>query len=225
MKVDCRRLAVTTMISMLAWAPVFAQHDGHQTPAGTPDASSATVSSCAQGSQAVTRTIDAATARVEDARQTNDMARMRAAVADLQVTLAQMKTQVADCVALSQGGAAMGSMAGMDHSKMNMAPAKPSAPAPKTSADGGKLAITLQSQPTPPRAGGNQFEVTLDFFMPAMPSMKMPERRSSARLTSAGNGVYRGKGSIGMAGQWDVTVVVMRGGQRLGSKQTIVTVR
>ena len=175
---------------------------------------------------------------------------MRSAAADLQVTLAQMKTQLADCVALSQGGAAMPGAAADPHAGHTMAtmpaatPAR-SAPtvtqdAPKPRADTGKPVITLRSEPTPARAGENQFEVavkdesgqamsgadvSLDFFMPAMPSMKMPEMRSSATLTPAGNGVYRGTGSIGMAGQWDVTVVVMRGGQRLGSKQTIVTVR
>ena len=272
--------------------------------------SPAAVSTCAQNSQTVTRLIDAATARVEEARQTNDAARMRAAVADLQVSLALMKTQLADCVSLSEVGAAIPGMPGMDHSKMNMAPgaapmtpatappaaaaadphaghtmagmpmakpagtAPPTAPKPaarrpaaspvpaghdmsampgmnkpgskaapeppKANADGGKPVITIQPQPMPLRTGENQFEVTvkddsgqaiddadvsLDFFIPAMPAMKMPEMRSNAKLASAGKGVYRGKGSVGMAGQWDVTVVVMRGGQRLGSKQTIITVR
>ena len=243
-------VAVSAMISMLAWSPVSAQHDSHQTAGASPTASPASVASCAQSSQAVTRAIDAATARIEGARQTNEAARMRAAAADLQVTLAEMKTQLTDCVALSRTGGAMAGMAGMDHSKMNMtsgatAPQKTSAPTvthdgPKPTADAGKPVITLQSQPTPARAGENQFEVTvkdehgmaisdadvsLAFFMPAMPSMKTAEMRSSAKLTHAGNGVYRGKGSLGTAGRWDATVVVMRGGKRLGSMQTIVTAR
>ena len=71
------------------------------------DQSQEAVSSCAQSSQTVTRSIDAATARIEEARQTNDAARMRAAVADLQVTFAQMKTQLADCVSLSEVSVAM----------------------------------------------------------------------------------------------------------------------
>lgn len=190
------------------------------------------------------------------------------ALLTLQVTLAQMKTQLAACASLSDAGAAMPGMPGMDHSKMNMAPGaapmtsaaapppaaaadphaghtmatmpmpksvlaapmtepKPAAPrsaaspAPaahdmsampgmnkpasksvpepkKVDADGGKPVISLQPQPTPLRTGENPFEVTvndkngqpiddadvsLDFFMPAMPSMKMPEMRSSAKLT------------------------------------------
>lgn len=274
------------------------------------DQSQATVSSCAQNSQTVTRAIDAATARIEDARQTNDAARIRAAAADMQVTLAEMKTQLADCVSLSQAGGAAAGMAGMDHSKMNMTSGAPVAPpgsaspaaaaadphaghtmaamptakaaaptpntaskpfagrptagaepaahdmsgmpgmkkpapaatrdGPKPDANADRPVITLQSQPKLARVGENQFDVTvkdengvaigdadvsLAFFMPAMPSMKMAEMRSSAKLTPAGDGVYRGKGSLGMAGPWDATVVVFRDGKRLGSLQTIVTVR
>ena len=129
----------------------------------------------------------------------------------------------------------MSAMSGMNKPASTATPEPP-----KANGDGGKSVIALQPQPAPRRTGENQFEVSvkdesgqtiddadvsLDFFMPAMPSMKMPEMRSSAKLTPAGKGVYRGKGAIGMAGQWDVTVVVMRGGQRLGSKQTIVTVQ
>lgn len=103
-----------------------------------------------------------------------------------------------------------------------------------------QLAITLTSQPDPPRSGDNNFEVTVKgpdgqpladaevsivFFMAAMPSMSMPAMKNEAKLAPAGNGVYRGAGQIMMAGRWDVTVVVSRGGQRLGSKQVGVVAR
>lgn len=103
-----------------------------------------------------------------------------------------------------------------------------------------QLAITLTSQPDPPRSGDNVFEVTVKgpdgqpladaevsivFFMAAMPSMSMPAMKNEAKLAPAGNGVYRGAGQIMMAGRWDVTVVVSRGGQRLGSKQVGVVAR
>jgi hypothetical protein len=77
-------------------------------------------------------------------------------------------------------------------------------------------------------AGGKPIgdaEVSVQFFMPAMPTMNMPAMRSEARLTPAGGGVYRGNGQVMMAGRWDATVTVVRGGQRLGTKQLPVVAR
>lgn len=96
------------------------------------------------------------------------------------------------------------------------------------------------AQPDPPKVGANDLEVTVTapggspvddadvsvtFFMPAMPSMNMPEMRQTARLAHAGRGVYRGTGEIPMAGHWEVTVSVARDGQSLGSKTLTVTAR
>ena len=111
------------------------------------------------------------------------------------------------------------------------------APAPSGDAARERLAIAFRSQPDPPRSGENQLEavvktpdgapvtdaeVTVVFFMAAMPSMNMPAMRNEARLTHAGKGVYRGTGQVMMPGRWDVTVSVLRDGQRLGSHQTSV---
>jgi len=68
-------------------------------------------------------------------------------------------------------------------------------------------------------------EVTVQFLMPAMPTMNMPAMKSDAKLSAAGGGVYRGSGQVMMAGRWDVTVNVIRGGQRLGSKQLPVVAK
>ena len=68
-------------------------------------------------------------------------------------------------------------------------------------------------------------DVTVQFFMPAMPTMNMPAMRSEAKLSPAGGGVYRGSGQMMMAGRWDTTVTVTRGGQRLGTKQLPVVAR
>jgi len=43
-------------------------------------------------------------------------------------------------------------------------------------------------------------------------------------LAHAGGGVYRGVGEIAMAGRWDVTVTVRRGGQTIGRRQTAIVV-
>lgn len=115
------------------------------------------------------------------------------------------------------------------------------APAPTGSgANRERLSIMLRSQPDPPRSGENQLEavvktaggtpvtdadVIVVFFMAAMPTMNMPAMRNEASLTHSGNGVYRGTGQVMMAGRWDVTVNVVRDGQRIGSQQTSVVAR
>jgi RND family efflux transporter MFP subunit len=116
----------------------------------------------------------------------------------------------------------------------------PPAPSASGSAARERLSITLRSQPDPPRSGENQLEavvktadgtpvtdaeVAVVFFMAAMPTMNMPAMRNEARLTHAGNGVYRGTGQVMMAGRWDVTVNVQRNGLPIGSQQTSVVAR
>lgn len=103
-----------------------------------------------------------------------------------------------------------------------------------------RIDISFRPQPDPPRTGENTFEVavrdasgqpisdadvSVTFFMPAMPTMNMPAMRNAAKLPSAGGGVYRGSGQVIMAGRWDVTVDVSRGGQRLGSRQFAVVAK
>jgi RND family efflux transporter MFP subunit len=100
--------------------------------------------------------------------------------------------------------------------------------------------ITFRTVPDPPRMGDNQLEatvkdasgkpiddadVTVQFFMPAMPTMNMPAMKSDAKLAPAGGGVYRGSGQVMMAGRWDATVTAVRGGQRLGTKQLPVVAK
>jgi RND family efflux transporter MFP subunit len=100
--------------------------------------------------------------------------------------------------------------------------------------------IVFHTVPDPPKTGENQLEavvkdasghaiddaeVTVQFFMPAMPTMNMPAMRNDAKLTPVGNGTYRGPGQVMMAGRWDTTITVTRGGQRLGSKQLPIVAR
>ena len=102
------------------------------------------------------------------------------------------------------------------------------------------LTITLRTTPSPPRTGDNQFEVavhdaqgaaiadadvSIELFMPAMPSMSMPAMRHDVKLAPAGNGVYRGTGQLMTAGRWDATITVSRGGRRLGSLELPVIAR
>jgi RND family efflux transporter MFP subunit len=115
----------------------------------------------------------------------------------------------------------------------------PSAQAAPVAA-GPQLSITLRPQPDPLSVGENLLEVTVrdangtpitdvdvtvTFFMPAMPTMNMPAMRNQAKLPSAGGGIYRGAAQVLTGGRWDVTVDVRRGSQRLGSRQFAVVAR
>ena len=342
MSIKISRAAIGAAVLSLTLTPAWAQQGGHQM-AGMATGSGGGAAMCAQNSEGVTRTIDVVNGRIEDARQTNDASRLRASIADLQVVLAQMKTQLADCVSLAAeaGGGTTGTMPGMDHSKMPMAPGtpvmQPGSPSPAPGAAGGgttmpgmdhskmagvdhskmagapksahasgsggsatgakeaapatgmdhskmgassakanpaepsKMAgmdhskmtgsataarppagthgsatpaaavvFTVRTDPAPPRSGKNDFEITLKdaegkpiadaevslaFYMPAMPSMNMPEMRAAAQLASAGNGVYKGSGTMGMAGDWDVTVTAARKGQTLGARKIKLTAK
>lgn len=99
--------------------------------------------------------------------------------------------------------------------------------------------INLTYQPDPPTMGENTFDVevkrgttpitdatvSLELFMAAMPAMKMPEMRTNVALTHANGGHYRGKGNVAMAGTWDATVKVSRGGQELANRKFTVSAK
>jgi nitrogen fixation protein FixH len=119
------------------------------------------------------------------------------------------------------------------------APAEQAAPAaaPATSS-GDQLDIRLSS-PGEPTVGENTFEVmvmqggtpvadadvSLELFMAAMPSMNMPEMRINVPLAPAGEGRYRGTGTVSMGGAWDANVMVMRGGQHLGDEKITIVAK
>jgi membrane fusion protein, copper/silver efflux system len=96
--------------------------------------------------------------------------------------------------------------------------------------DASNYTLTLRVDPAMPKGGSEAtFHVTvagpngkpvtdaqvqLTLVMPAMPSMGMPEVRSSIELTWNGS-EYVGKGAIAMAGPWNVSVEARRGEQLL----------
>ncbi len=112
----------------------------------------------------------------------------------------------------------------------------PATSAPAAPAQSGTQAvdITLTTDPDPARMGENTFEVmvmdqngrpvidanvSIEFYMAAMPAMNMPEMRNRVDLAHDSGGRYRGTGNVMMAGNWDVTVMAMRGGQEIGSRK------
>jgi len=95
----------------------------------------------------------------------------------------------------------------------------------------------LTSQPNPPNKGSNVFrikltdangspisgaEVSVTFFMPAMPSMGMAAMRTPVTLSDKGNGIYEGTGALGSGGTWQTTILAKKNGQTIASKQLSV---
>ncbi|MGC2422024.1 MAG: efflux RND transporter periplasmic adaptor subunit [Candidatus Acidiferrales bacterium] len=102
--------------------------------------------------------------------------------------------------------------------------------APQVNAD-------LSSDPTPPRKGSNIFrvkltdvsgspvsgaDVSVTFFMAAMPDMGMAAMRTSVALADKGNGLYEGSGQLESGGTWQVTILAKKNGQVIAGKQMSV---
>jgi RND family efflux transporter MFP subunit len=98
--------------------------------------------------------------------------------------------------------------------------------------------LEYSSNPATPRKGNNNFrikltgtdraaitgaEVTVTFFMPAMPAMGMAAMRSVTTLSEKGGGIYEGPGEVQMGGTWQVTVLATKAGQTIAQKQFSVT--
>jgi Cu(I)/Ag(I) efflux system membrane fusion protein/cobalt-zinc-cadmium efflux system membrane fusion protein len=65
--------------------------------------------------------------------------------------------------------------------------------------------------------------VTVTFFMPAMPQMGMSEMKTTAKLTSRGNGLYEGSDELSNGGMWQVTITAQKNGQTLATKRMNVS--
>lgn len=101
-------------------------------------------------------------------------------------------------------------------------------------APSGRISIDYSSTPSPPRIGSNTLrvkltgadgaplpgaQVTVTFFMAAMPAMGMAAMRNVVTLADKGGGVYEGPGQVQMSGNWHVTVVASKNGQTIAQKQ------
>ncbi len=97
--------------------------------------------------------------------------------------------------------------------------------------------VELSSDPTPPHKGSNLFhvkltdasgapisgaEVSVTFFMPAMPAMGMASMRTPVALSDKGNGLYEGSGELKSGGTWQVTILAKKNGQLIATKQLSV---
>jgi len=102
----------------------------------------------------------------------------------------------------------------------------------------GQASVEYASTPATAHQGNNTFrvrltgadgspvsgaQVTVTFFMPAMPAMGMAAMRNVTTLNDKGGGVYEGPGQIQMGGTWQVTVLATKNGQTIAQKQISVT--
>jgi hypothetical protein len=68
--------------------------------------------------------------------------------------------------------------------------------------------------------------VTVTLIMPAMPSMGMPEMKSSGELAwKAGSQMYVGNGQAPTAGTWTVLVEARKNGNVIASMRTHLSAR
>jgi len=107
----------------------------------------------------------------------------------------------------------------------------------KPSGTPAKAKIDLTTAPSPAQKGSNTVkvkltdpegkpisgaDVTVTFFMAAMPSMNMPEMKTVIKGMDKGVGMYEGEGDLGSAGMWEVTVTAKQNGQTLAMKKLTV---
>jgi Cu(I)/Ag(I) efflux system membrane fusion protein/cobalt-zinc-cadmium efflux system membrane fusion protein len=107
----------------------------------------------------------------------------------------------------------------------------------KPSATPAKAKVELTTTPSPAQKGSNTMrvkltdpegkpiagaEVTVTFFMAAMPSMNMPEMKMVIKSMDKGAGMYEGQGDLGSGGMWEVTVIAKQNGQTIATKKLTV---
>lgn len=99
--------------------------------------------------------------------------------------------------------------------------------------------IDFTTDPNPAQKGTNTFrvkltgpgnslvagaEVSVTFYMAAMPAMGMAAMKTTTKLNDNGDGLYEGTGSLGSGGTWQVTIVAQKNGQTIATKQLSVSV-
>jgi Cu(I)/Ag(I) efflux system membrane fusion protein/cobalt-zinc-cadmium efflux system membrane fusion protein len=94
--------------------------------------------------------------------------------------------------------------------------------------------IEFTTNPTPPQKGNNTIhvkltaangtpvtgaDVSVTFYMPAMPAMGMSAMTTTLKLSDITNGVYECAGVLQSGGTWQVTISVHKNGQSFATKQ------
>ncbi len=94
--------------------------------------------------------------------------------------------------------------------------------------------VELTTDPNPPHKGNNVVrvkvtsnngqpvtgaQVTVTFYMAAMPAMGMAAMKTVINATDKGRGMYEGTGDLGSGGTWQVSITASQNGQMIASKQ------
>ena len=94
--------------------------------------------------------------------------------------------------------------------------------------------VELTTDPNPPHKGSNVVRVkvtgqdgqpiaganvTVTFYMAAMPAMGMSAMKTVINATDKGAGIYEGSGDLGSGGTWQVTIHATQNGQTIANKQ------
>ncbi len=100
-----------------------------------------------------------------------------------------------------------------------------------------QIKIEMTTEPSTPQKGKNTVrikltgahgkpvdgvQVSVTFFMPAMPAMGMAAERATAALSAKGQGNYEGPIELESGGTWQVTVTVQRAGATIATKKLTV---
>lgn len=100
-----------------------------------------------------------------------------------------------------------------------------------------QAAVEMTTDPSPPRKGSNSVrvrvtgadgkplagaEVSITFFMAAMPAMGMAAMNTTIKASDQGGGMYAGQGTLESGGTWQVTVTVRQQGRTLAAKHLTV---
>ncbi len=103
---------------------------------------------------------------------------------------------------------------------------------PSTQAAGFRL--DFKTDPSPPARGQNLLtvnladaagkpvagaQVSVTFYMAAMPAMQMAAMKAQARLTDQGGGRYAGSVELQSGGTWEVNVAAIKNGQTLAARR------
>jgi Cu(I)/Ag(I) efflux system membrane fusion protein/cobalt-zinc-cadmium efflux system membrane fusion protein len=97
--------------------------------------------------------------------------------------------------------------------------------------------VELTTEPSPPQKGANTVrvkltdaagkpiagaQVSVTFFMAAMPAMGMAAMKTVVQTNDKGGGMYEGSGALGSGGTWQVTITAQQNGQTIVNKQLSV---
>ena len=100
--------------------------------------------------------------------------------------------------------------------------------------------VELTTDPDPPHKGSNTVRVkltghdgqpitganvTVTFYMAAMPAMGMSAMKTVINASDKGGGMYEGKGDLGSGGTWQVTIRAQQSGQTIANKQFTLNAR